>query len=523
MSLNLDKTGEEYSLIFSFFHRDFYQEAKRNMDSYKGYLNSIGYNNDTPAIKLCNVVQDYDYFEVDEHLLNNEFARELLQEEKSRVMDSIRKMKDLPVDKIKHYRNNFMKCCKSSVITHANTLSSDPEKMIEYVIDNQYKSEFSSMMSTVSFNELGKLSEDGELELKGSGWKSYHNFINSSFPTNDYMGGQLIGISAKPGAGKTAFAMNEAANFCKQGARVHYTALGDLNALDFITRISAMVLEIPIPEAFLDVTGNWEKTRKILNNNLDVSMVPSKCITGKEYTNYMLSRSDQYDIFFLDYDGNVEMEADNMYEGHGELYDDLNKLAKSADGKLVFVLSQPKQAYWVNDKLGLEVLAESSRKQQILDMLITIGVAPNSGSACGYIGIAKNRRGKVGVYEPYVMSTCLIHHPINPDRYGLISSNKLRQDFDIQHIRNVMSSSVDIGNNSPSSMEAEKNYDSLMSNRGVKAVESVDNDKPITSVGGLAEGVGTGKDPEPTTKEEVDPFGINPNEIITTMDNGKKF
>jgi hypothetical protein len=142
----------------------------------------------------------------------------------------------------------------------------------------------------------------------------------------------------------------------------------------------------------------------------------------------MLSSPDDYDMYVVDYDTNIATGSDSMYESGGELYDLLTSLAFS--GKLVFVASQPKIGFYGHEKIPMEGLAESSRKQQIIDLQITIGRAPGSGTHCGYVGVVKNRRGSEGIYEPYIMSTSLNHVQISQAKYDLVRGNPSKLDRD---------------------------------------------------------------------------------------------
>lgn len=90
----------------------------------------------------------------------------------------------------------------------------------------------------------------------------------------------------------------------------------------------------------------------------------------------------------------------SIYTEGGLLYDKLTEF--SGRGKLVFIASQPKIYSWGNEEIPMEALSESSRKQQILDMIISFGRNPNSPNHLGVVKIAKNRRGEVGDKSGYV-------------------------------------------------------------------------------------------------------------------------
>lgn len=225
-------------------------------------------------------------------------------------------------------------------------------------------------------------------------------------------------------SGKSLFAMSESIEACKAGKRVMYLAAGDLVPSDFLIRMSAQVLKIPVNEVYNNPKANIDKAREVLNHNFKFSCVPSQKVDATELVNFFMARVDDFDMFVIDYDANIATGAESMYDAGGVLYDELTRLSRAGGGKLVFILSQPKINFYDNDYIPLQGLAESSRKQQILDMQITIGKAPKSAYNTGYIAVVKNRRGKLNKV-PYQISSSLNHIEIHPARYDSISANPI--------------------------------------------------------------------------------------------------
>ena len=62
---------------------------------------------------------------------------------------------------------------------------------------------------------------------------------------------------------------------------------------------------------------------------------------------------------------------------------------------VIFIASQPKPEYWSKEIIPLQAAAESSKKQKIIDTMLTIG-RPWRGAPVGTLNIAKNRRGTDG-------------------------------------------------------------------------------------------------------------------------------
>lgn len=220
-------------------------------------------------------------------------------------------------------------------------------------------------------------------------------------------------------SGKSLILMHQAAIAANSGKRVFTLAAGDLRPSDFLTRIASMVTEIPLSEVYLDLHENMEKAKHYLKGNLDISCVPSQKVTAKEYVNYCLDRIDDYDVFMLDYDANLATDSDSMYEAGGVLYDLLTEI--TSYNKLVFVASQPKIHTWSQEVLGLDSLNESSRKQHILDVVITLSRAKGANHV-GIMNIAKNRRGDLAS-SPVILSSCGKFVELSQEKYQLYNNN----------------------------------------------------------------------------------------------------
>lgn len=226
-------------------------------------------------------------------------------------------------------------------------------------------------------------------------------------------------ISSPPGNGKSLWMMHQAAIAANSGKRVFTLAAGDLRPSDFLTRIASMVTEIPLSEVYLDLHENMEKAKHYLKGNLDISCVPSQKVTAKEYVNYCLDRIDDYDVFMLDYDANLATDSESMYEAGGVLYDLLTEI--TSYNKLVFVASQPKIHTWSQEVLGLDSLNESSRKQHILDVVITLSRAKGANHV-GIMNIAKNRRGDLAS-SPVILSSCGKFVELRQEKYQQLNNN----------------------------------------------------------------------------------------------------
>lgn len=104
-------------------------------------------------------------------------------------------------------------------------------------------------------------------------------------------------------------------------------------------------------------------------------------------------RGIHYDVIIIDYDGNLRKTFESMYESGEDIYNKAKNLAE-INKSVVFIASQPKPAYWKEEMLPLEAAAESSKKQQIIDMMITLGRPKGNTSGARFLFIPKNRRGE---------------------------------------------------------------------------------------------------------------------------------
>lgn len=143
----------------------------------------------------------------------------------------------------------------------------------------------------------------------------------------------------------------------------------------------------------------YEQDKEYLKiaNNIDVNVYAvgdmSMDALRQAIYNWQESRKKHYDVIIIDYDSNLKQPADNMYESGGIIYDQAKNLAQ-VNKSVVFMASQPNKAYWKNEMIPLEACSESSKKQMIIDLLITVGRPEGCNTGIRKIFIPKNRRGK---------------------------------------------------------------------------------------------------------------------------------
>ncbi len=247
-----------------------------------------------------------------------------------------------------------------------------------------------SSFSEISITDLAK-------DIEGVALKSSLNMINNCSPLGGYLHRTLTMVSGKPGGGKSLFMIQEACNFILQGKKVLYLALGDMNEFHFITRIASQLLRKSLSE----VNIQFEYYYKLLLEkypqlaNLKIQYFLPDSITCSDWIALLKTKGyiDEYDVFIADYDTNFSSEEE-MYQKGETTYNQLKALS-DRPGKYVFVACQPKPSYYSEEILPLESGNESSRKQQIVDNMITISNPPSPGNVnhIGIINLAKHRGG----------------------------------------------------------------------------------------------------------------------------------
>lgn len=244
--------------------------------------------------------------------------------------------------------------------------------------------------------------------------------------------GTLNMVTAPPGRGKTTMLINQGVYSAKQNFNVLHVFLGDMSNYDGLVRYASCITGTPTsnlvdlaPEELGEFIKKWNMTG--IFSYLDVISYAADELTAnqliEEITTFQRSYRKHYDVIIVDYDENISKADDNIYESGGQIY---NRLALFAviNKSVVFVASQPKTEFWKQEIIPLEAASESSKKQKIIDLMITLG-KPSKSSSVGTVHIAKNRRGEDGkVYRIKINGSNARMEHISEDEYLRVKSSE---------------------------------------------------------------------------------------------------
>lgn len=210
--------------------------------------------------------------------------------------------------------------------------------------------------------------------------------------------------------GKTSFLINEGANAAIQGFKVLHVFLGDMVKYDAMIRYSACLFAKSQNDiAKMTATSQVEMIQSQLDTNHHaINNVSALSYGSGEKTvsevleiikNDERKKNIHYDMIIIDYADNFKKPGDNMYVESGIIYDKLALFGRTHNC-VMMVASQPKISYWSQEIIPMEGAAESSKKQHIVDLMVTMN-RHAKGATFGSLFIAKCRRGISGTIMRY--------------------------------------------------------------------------------------------------------------------------
>lgn len=329
---------------------------------------------------------------------------------------------------------NFQKFYNRKVTTKLiRDFQHDPERLVEE-IEQLQKMKFASLPLDV----LGDLDVDKVIEedLGNITYipSAFPCVKESCYPYPGYSTGQVVMVCAPPGVGKTLFLAHEVVRMMQENLKiekeeekfkVYWLALGDMNRLDFIVRLTAIWKNVSFNEIKRSPKQYFDEEVRSAFKHVKITVVPAAYVDiyGVKYfvENTVCSPTFNPQVIIIDYDANLLSNRESMYATGEEVYNVASTIAKPVGkpGRLVFIASQPKIEFWNYCPMPKEAAAESSRKQAIIDMMITLARDPNSAQErrVGKMLIAKNRRGADGCVSLYRLQDGLFHN-IDDNEYA---------------------------------------------------------------------------------------------------------
>ena len=245
------------------------------------------------------------------------------------------------------------------------------------------------------------------------GIKFFDERVSDTLSSKAFDYGTINVITAPPGNGKTMLILNQAVYVASQGKHVLHLALGDLTRRQLIIRLLAIItnnsmqqISMLSADQFKQFITKAKQKYSTIFKHLHCKTIIPNSLNGIELVKLIEKEQDRLNIHFdqvaVDYDGNIETsisttkkgvdkESKSMYYEGAEIYNLLAGFAKTNE-TVVWILSQPKIQYWGSEKIPLEGLNDSSKKQHASDFIMSIGKKiPDEPRITFYI--SKNRHG----------------------------------------------------------------------------------------------------------------------------------
>lgn len=311
---------------------------------------------------------------------------------------------DYAYEKITDFiRRNRIENALNKVIKHLETGNVDLDQVAVDLRDSIYinftKAPVHNLADVSNIKELRKDalgSSDNPIMIK-----FFIDQVNKCMQYSALPLGTLNMVTAPPGRGKTTLLINQGICTAKQGYRVLHMFLGDMSRFDGLLRYLSCFTGIPT-KRLVDLSD--DELSKFIQKynmsgilaNIDIASYAADQLTSnqliEEITSLQKDRRIHYNEIIVDYDENIANDDINIYKSGGQIY---NKLAlfSVVNKSVIFIASQPKPEYWKQEIIPLEAASESSKKQKIIDLMITLG-KPTKNSSVATLYIAKNRRGE---------------------------------------------------------------------------------------------------------------------------------
>lgn len=316
---------------------------------------------------------------------------------------------------------NFIK----EKITHFIRRSRSSEVLSNFIKDFKADSDFSpedtvnklvkslevqlSTTKVFSMNDEEQIKEAREAAVGSIGQssiiKSYINSLNKSLMFGGWQPSTVNMVVAPPGTGKSMYLINEGVNAAKQGFDVLHIFIGDMVEYDGFIRYLSCISGTPQNNLVMMPTSKQHDVVTFCNQQYDnifdhlfILAYPSLALTVdsliEDINKFERSLNKDFGMIIIDYPDNLIQSGVSLYSDGGTLYSSLERMARLTKS-VVLVASQPQKAYWSSSIIPLEGAAESSKKQQCVDVMLTMNTEYR-GAPFGTMLLAKARKGEVG-------------------------------------------------------------------------------------------------------------------------------
>lgn len=396
--------ADNISAAYGMFNQHLFRECKNNVEDLEYYFSTSPNTAGNPLIhEFLYAVKTYDLPNLDEPLFRSIFNKlGMNQAESDMILSDIVKWKKFDKAQIQPTVNLLANAVAMSAIRRAMSAhSNNPLGFIEDL--KGFNAGFGMDTEKIQMVNFSEVNIDSILAESSKGLPSSFEWVNDCFdPLGMYELPGIVLFTAVPGSGKSLWVLAEILNLALKGEYVSLCAMGDLTMKDMITRACTIYSGLPFGEARLRLPEIYKSLSEKVGDRLQILITASGEITVDEYLESIRRTDDllmekygkKLSAVAIDYDSNFKSASvdDNMYSGYGKIYEAITKLS-TVQGKLVFILSQPKINVWSSESLELSDVGESSRKQHTADIVITRGRWTGNQNGLGVFQIVKNRRG----------------------------------------------------------------------------------------------------------------------------------
>ena len=368
--------------------------------------------------------------------LSNKYIEEEIEKVLSIARDYMLIPKDGITDTIDAFEEFY---CNKYLSSTLKRYKNEKETSIELI--NNIKNIRNIKSSSIDIVKLGELNVNKVIEEELGGLDilpTSFELIKKITPWKGYLRGQLVTVTAEPGVGKSMFLLNEAITFAKHGYKIYLCCLGDLFKLDYIIRSSSIIKNVDYTEVSMN-SGKYfdDEVRKIVSNIYLTVTSPGTIDIAQlaDFVESNLAAKEDIDVVIIDYDANLNetVKSDTLYEKGKVIYNTMAALTRPKNKKyrLGIIASQPKICFWGKEELPKESLNESSGKQAVIDILITLGRSKKiDNKNAGIIKAAKVRRGKEGLKTPYILLPTGRFQEIDTEEYARMKKHS-SEDYTI--------------------------------------------------------------------------------------------